>query len=237
MFSYNTKVRYSEVDCNRKLTIPAIINYLQDTCVLHSESVGAGLDYVESSKRVWMLGAWRIEFIDDIYFMDDITVKTWPYKFKSFMGYRNLIIEKNSNICVRADSTWMLYSISDKKLARVSEEDERMYPCERPMQMEKCKRKLTLPDCFVKKNDITVTESFIDTNGHVNNGKYVEIAIDVSGIDLTCTKVSVLEAEYKKQARLKDIIIPFVFSGENEVFVSLRDEDGSIFANIKFDLS
>ena len=95
MFSYDGKVRYSEVDSNKNLTVTAAVNYLQDTCVLHSESVGAGVDYVNESGRVWMLGAWRIEFLEDIQFDDLIRVSTWPYGFKSFFGYRNLTISKN----------------------------------------------------------------------------------------------------------------------------------------------
>ena len=51
MFSYDGKVRYSEVDSNKNLTVTAAVNYLQDTCVLHSESVGAGVDYVNESGR------------------------------------------------------------------------------------------------------------------------------------------------------------------------------------------
>lgn len=234
MFSYNTNVRYSEVDCNKKMTIPAIINYLQDTCVFHSEEVGAGLDYVEKVERVWMLGAWRIEFLKDIDFLDEIKLSTWPYAFKAFMGYRNLTIERNGEMCVRADSAWMLYSIKDKRLVKAQEADIEYYPCEPALEMEKVNRKLNAPDNMGKKQSIVVTNSFIDTNGHVNNGKYIQIAIDAIDNVNFGSRISVLEAEYKKQAMLNDIIIPYTAVSEREVFVSLKAEDDSVFANIKF---
>lgn len=231
MFSYNAKVRYSEVDSNRKLTIPAIVNYLQDTCVMHSEAVNAGLDYVKEIGRVWMLGAWRIEFLEDIEFQDEITVNTWPYGFRAFMGYRNLTIEKDNRVCVRADSSWMLYSLKEQSLVKAEEMDIKNYPCEDALDMEKCKRKLTCDAELIALKEIIVTESFIDTNGHVNNGKYVLMAVD--SLNLT-KRVTVLEAEYKKAAKLGDVVIPFICEKDSEAFVSLRSNEGEILASINF---
>jgi len=236
MFSYDAKVRYSEVDSRKRLTIPAIVNYLQDTCVFHSEAVGAGLDYVGLVGRVWLLGAWRIEFFDDINFMDEIKLSTWAYMFKSFFGYRNLTIEKKDDfgqdkMCVRADSEWLLYSIKDRRLVKTTDEDTKFYPCKDKIEMEQCKRKLTTEHTLVKTEPIAVKESFIDTNGHVNNGKYVQIAIDTASFE---KRVKVLETEYKKQAMLGDTMVPFVYKDDNEAFVSLKDTEDNIYANIKF---
>lgn len=39
-----------------------------------------------------------------------ITVKTWPYNFKGFYGYRNFTIEDaEGKICAYADSQWILW--------------------------------------------------------------------------------------------------------------------------------
>lgn len=237
MFSNNSKVRYSEVDCDRRLTIPATVNYLQDTCVFHSESVGAGLDYVESTGRVWLLGAWRIEFLEDINFMDNIKISTWPYRFKSFFGYRNLTIEKveetdagRSKVCVRADSEWMLYSIKDKRLVRAEEQDIKFYPCEDALEMDKCKRKLTTDKILQSAKPVVVGNSMIDTNGHVNNEKYIQLSLETVQFE---NKVKILETEYKRQARLGDIIVPFYYVDEYEAFISLRDSEDNVYANIR----
>ncbi len=233
MFSYDGKVRYSEVDSNKNLTVTAAVNYLQDTCVLHSESVGAGVDYVNESGRVWMLGAWRIEFLEDIQFDDLIRVSTWPYGFKSFFGYRNLTISKNDKICVRADSTWMLYSVKQGRLVKVSEEDVKFYPCEDELDMEKCKRKLTTEAPFIEKKEFVIPNTYIDTNGHVNNGKYVQMAADAINLN---EKVTVLEVEYRMAAKESDKVICYIYCNEEEKFVEMKNENGDVFAQVKFTL-
>lgn len=233
MFSYETKVRYSEVDTKKKLKIPELVNYLQDVCVFHSEAVGAGLDYTEAVGRVWMLGAWRIEFLEDIYFMDDIKLSTWPNGFKAFMGTRSFMIEKAGKVCVKADSSWMLYSIKEGRLVKAVDEDTKFYPCEPPLDMERCKRKLEKKGNLTGVKEFVIPTSYIDTNGHVNNGKYVQMAIDSVKPD---GKISVLEAEYKMAAKLGDKVFCHVFTDENEVFVEMKNDEDIVYAQVKFTL-
>ena len=41
-YSFNSRVRYSETGENGKLTLPGVLNYFQDCCTFHAESVGLG---------------------------------------------------------------------------------------------------------------------------------------------------------------------------------------------------
>ena len=45
------RVRFSEIDHTRKITVPSIINYFQDCSTFQSEDIGVGLD-VLSKKSV-----------------------------------------------------------------------------------------------------------------------------------------------------------------------------------------
>ena len=46
MYSFDSRVRYSEVDQNQELTTTGIINYLQDCSTFQSEDLHLGIDYL-----------------------------------------------------------------------------------------------------------------------------------------------------------------------------------------------
>ena len=46
------RVRFSEIDHTRKITVPSIINYFQDCSTFQSEDIGVGLDaYFQKKKK------------------------------------------------------------------------------------------------------------------------------------------------------------------------------------------
>ena len=57
------RVRFSEIDHRRRMTLPAIINYFQDCSIFQSEELGYGLAYLKERKKAWMLSAWQIAIL------------------------------------------------------------------------------------------------------------------------------------------------------------------------------
>ncbi len=56
-YSFDSRIRYSEIGENGCLTLPGILNYFQDCCTFHSESIGQGMEAVNKRERVWVLSA------------------------------------------------------------------------------------------------------------------------------------------------------------------------------------
>ena len=55
MYSFDSRVRYSEVGEDKKLTLDGIINYFQDSSTFQSEELEIGVDMLEKLHRVWVL--------------------------------------------------------------------------------------------------------------------------------------------------------------------------------------
>ena len=92
-YSFNSRVRYSETGENGKLTLPGVLNYFQDCCTFHAESVGLGGDVLKARDRAWVLSSWQV-IVDEYPAMGtEIRITTAPYDFKGFMGMRNFTIE------------------------------------------------------------------------------------------------------------------------------------------------
>ena len=60
MYTWNSRVRFSEIGEDKRLTLDGILNYFQDSSTFHSEDIGNGMEVVEGLKRVWVLSSWQI---------------------------------------------------------------------------------------------------------------------------------------------------------------------------------
>lgn len=81
------------------------------------------------------------------------------------------------------------------------------------------------------KDPLLVGKFHIDTNRHVNNGKYIMMAEEYLPEGF---RVGQLRAEYKKAAVLSDRICPKVKAEKQKMTVSLENEAGEIYTLIEF---
>lgn len=122
MYTFESRVRYSEVNSERKLTLPALLDYLQDCCTFQSEELGVGLDYIAEHHAAWILLSWEIEILRYPVMGERIRIGTWPYEFKGFYGSRNFLIEDvDGNTLARANSIWVFMDTERMRPARVPE--------------------------------------------------------------------------------------------------------------------
>ena len=62
MYKFDGRIRYSEVDSERKLTVEKMIDYFQDCSSFQSEDLGVGLDYMAENEFAWVVNYWQIRF-------------------------------------------------------------------------------------------------------------------------------------------------------------------------------
>lgn len=232
-YSFNSRVRYSETDENGRLSITGAINYLQDCSTFQSEELGLGIDYLKSRHMAWWLSNWQIEFISLPKIGKEITISTWAHKFKGFYGYRNFAIQdKLGNYLIKADSIWFNFDTLAERPCVPSGDDIDPYITDgRPrMEMSKIERKIMMPKLAEATQPILVQKHHLDTNHHVNNAQYIEIAREALNKEV---KISMLSVQYKHAAVLGDLIYPMVYHDKEEFIIDLADKDGKAYAIIK----
>lgn len=232
MYQFNSRVRYSELNHSTgSLAISSIINYFQDCSTFQSEDIKVGLNYLNQHKRVWLLNSWQLELYSDIHLGDYITIGTWPYSFKGFYGYRNFIMKNDKEeVLAVANSIWVYYNTETCRPVKVGE-DNAGYTLEPPYHMEYSNRKIDILDNPTKLPEFTVTKSNLDSNNHVNNGQYIKMAEDYLPNDFI---IKTMRVEYRKQAVLHNIIVPYINMKDKCFQVILSDEQDSIYAIIEF---
>ncbi len=230
MYSFESRVRYSEIDEKRQLSLTGILNYLQDCSTFQSEDLQVGIDYLSQSRKAWWLSSWQTVIERYPVLGERIVISTWPYAFKGMYGYRNFTIcDKEGNYLVKASSLWFLFDIEAGRPVRVTEAAIKAYRSEiqEKLDMEYAPRRIILPQGYETAGEIVVARHHIDTNHHVNNAQYVELAREVLP---EAVRVRELRVEYKKAAVLGDKVYPRISSGEDSYTVALCNGEGSPYA-------
>lgn len=231
-YSFDSRVRFSETDENRKLTLNSIINYFQDCSTFQSESLGDGFVQLHAQHRVWMLSSWQIVVERYPEICEDIKVSTWAYDFKHFFGSRNFTLEdKEGNRIAYANSLWVYMNTETGKPESVPERLFDLYQPEEKLDMEYAPRKIKLPKEYEVLESFPVRLHHLDVNHHVNNGQYIEMARELLDKDFV---VHQMRAEYKSQAKLGDIVVPKVHKEGDTVVVMLCDTQDNPYAVVEF---
>ena len=233
MYSFGSRVRYSEVDDKGRLTFSSILDYFQDCSSFQSEDLQVGISYLKREQVAWVLVSWRIEVERYPVHGEEITVETWPYAFKGFYGSRNFLMKDQMGRCLaRADSLWVLIDTEKGRPARLLPRMKEVYGLEPALPMEGAPRKIKLPGDMEEMEPFPVHKFHLDTTHHVNNGKYIQMAQEYLPPDF---EVGCMRAEYKMSAVYGDIIYPAVAFLEHKMVTVLGNESGKPYAVIELE--
>ena len=242
MYSFESKVRYSECDENGNLSLLSLINYLQDTTTFHSESIDRGVSYMRERGIAWLIAAWQIQIERLPRFCDDICVSTWCHSMARTLATRNFEIrDAAGNQLVRADSLWFVYDFATGRPIRIPDDQLVYLSGEAPLDMPPTQRRLPIEGAGVEAPSITVGELHLDTNRHVNNAQYLGMAVNALAALYghhaaeQASSIARICIQYKRQALLGDVIVPHVHVEGSTCTVNLTDEGGNTFAVVRIE--
>lgn len=232
MYSFKSRVRYSECDKNSTLKLENIVNYFQDCSAFHSESLGVGIDFLSKNQKAWVILTWDILIDSYPAFGSEIEITTYAYKFDDIFGYRNFFIKDSNGKClVKADSKWALIDTNSGRILKIQAEDTAPYKLHTKAPMRELPRKIPRPKDSKNYGKILIDESYIDTNNHVNNQKYIGIALRYLPKNTTFSTVRV---EYRRAAKLGDtIFVNFAQTSKGYIFL-LNNDNSKTYSVIEF---
>lgn len=232
MYSFDSRVRYSEIGHHGTMTLPGLINYFQDCSTFQSEDIGLGVKELKKRKKAWILSYWQVIVERFPKMGEQVTVGTFATRFKGLYGDRNFFMnDEQENRIACANSIWVFMDMEKGRPAKPGDEDVLPYGMEPPLEMEYEDRKIKLPESSEDLPSFPVRKYHIDTNEHVNNCQYVQMALEVLPDEIN---VRQLRVEYKKSAVYGNIICPKVAIVTDRTVVELCDENENPYAVIEF---
>lgn len=173
-------IGYFESDSRLYLNPSALVVHLQDTAIRHSDSLGYTLDVMAEKKQGWALINWHIVINRTPKCGEILKIATWSDKCRRMQAERSFFIyDEKGEIVIRVASRWVFMDLENRCPTQISNEMEQKYGSAASPAI--VGERYTFPR--QKSNEcqsrvFTVTRRDTDNNGHTNNVKYIEWAMD-----------------------------------------------------------
>lgn len=236
-------IGYFETNSQLSLTLSALMVYLQDTAILHSDSLGYTLDYLAERKRGWAVVNWHIAINRMPKRGETMRIWTWSNKIRRMQAERSYYVyDENGNVIIHVASRWIYMDLERRRPVPIEPDMEERYGDSPICAIEQ--EKFTLPQVSEEETPIlrefTITRRDTDTNGHANNVKYIEWAMDdVPDAVYDMTQVYDLKVVYRKEcykgSKLKSkCYVRDLPHGEKEVISYFVDpeEEKTVYAQV-----
>ena len=242
MYSFDSRIRYSEVDEEQKLRLVSLLDYFQDCSTFQADDLDISMDYLKTMDLAWVLNCWQIDVERYPREGEKVTIATNPYKCQSFLGYRNYaMFDAAGNRIAVANTIWTMLNMVTGKPADIPEKVIKAYEVSEKLDMDYLPRKVKVAAGLVPLvgDPLPVRRSDIDFNRHVNNAQYIRMVIDCLPQDLhdAVMPASRLRVEYARPAHLGDVMVPHIYKlPEGGAVVRLQDAsnpDGVGFATVE----
>lgn len=236
IFTYNYKIKYSDIGTDNKATLKALVDTLQQAAISHSDQAGFGVNDIPNTHLAWLLLNWKVEIKSYPILNDNITIKTWPRIFDKLYSYRDFeVYDENNNLIAIASSKWFAIDTQSKKIKKLTPEITQAYGSITQKQVFEFAfdEKIKEPEEQKLNFYYTTQRRDLDTNNHVNNLHYIDYALETLDEDiynnLTFNNIEII---YKKEIKLKDNINCYYSLENNKHIITIKNEDNSIIHSI-----
>ena len=221
-FSKDYTITCYEADANKLMRPTAMLDLMQEAANVNATTLGFGYDEMISSNTAWVLSRINVKFINTPKWRDEVNLQTWHKGVSKLFYLRDFILsDKEDNPMILATTSWLIIDMNTRRLVRNSDlalSDTAMDAIATPA--DKVVVPVDIEPELVRKHPVTWSE--IDSNGHVNNVKYVVWAIDA------------IEQETIKEKPLKELLVNYdaeVMPGDTvKIFrIKQESEEGTIY--------
>ena len=239
MYEMSVRIRYSQVDQDGYLTLPALFDLLQDAATFHSQDLGYDIRYLKRVGCGWFVTDYQLALEGSTpYIGDRLTLKTWGYRFRGMFGMRNmLLVREDGSIYARVNSIWVYMDLRRMLPSRIPDKMIRDYGQEPAIDYPWPSRKIRPMEHFFERYEFAVNSLQLDSNGHMNNTHFVAAAWKELRADYA---IGLIRVEYKKQAMRGDLLQlkmscePGQEKRENKIQALMTSPQGEVYCLVEF---
>lgn len=172
-------------DLRGELSIPSLFSLFQEVAWEHASTNGFGYGDLQNQGLFWVLSRIHAEINEMPKWTDSIVLTTWPSGTEGAFALRDFTVEsEDKKRLISATSNWLIVDIESRRPKRPDTFRERMPLCESFRATNDNAQKITAKSGNPFSNyQIMPRIVDIDVNGHINNTKYIEWAINSFPMD------------------------------------------------------
>jgi medium-chain acyl-[acyl-carrier-protein] hydrolase len=175
VYSYHT-------DSRCRLSLTAMLHFLQETAGSHATANGFGFDMLGASKLFWVLSRLTLKVAAYPRWNDELLLRTWSKAPGALMGNRDFeLLNAQGEVVAVASTAWLMVDVASRRPQRI-ERFGSAFPhvLDRhaiPEPPEKLPA-VAVGEAAETSEAKEIVLSDMDMNGHVNNACYVRWALD-----------------------------------------------------------
>jgi len=183
-YSQTLSIKSYETDISGRCRLSSLFLNMQELATQHASLLGCGREELVENGIVWILSRVHLEMFEYPETRDDIIATTWPGAVRApFFPRYYRFTRPNGKLIGHAATSWLLFDIRSRKLARPSILKTPVPVDETITSPLPLPGKLVCPDHYDLSEYRDVRYSDIDVNAHMNNASYVDWICDVFGIE------------------------------------------------------
>lgn len=210
----------------------AFLKYMQEIACLHSQLYGYGINDIEKNNIVWIIFCWNLNINYKPHWNEKIKIKTWLGKMDKLYCYRDFEVQNESGeVIAKAESQWIMFNIAQRKIEILNDSYQNKFPKVKREGYDNIIKKVRFDISKVdkgkcKKINYTVLKRDIDTNYHMNNTNYLDIASEKIA-DEIYSNLEKIEIHYKTECKYGDKIKFIYENKEDKILVYVVSQDES----------
>lgn len=215
---------------NGKLKLDRLLSLVQESSLGGSAFLGAGVEDIKKNHIFWVVMSYRFEIARWPSAGEKVTISTYPGETKAFVYPRHYVMkDAKGEVIVRGIGLWALLDTTSHR------------PTLPPangvsLKAEKSEGELPWPPSL-KPNDLVSVEkrpvrlSDLDFNGHMNNVRYLDFALDAETKDFLLSKEAAsLQINFQSETMLGKEMEILISKGENPRLYEGRVDGKPVFA-------
>lgn len=248
-FEKSIKIDYRDVDRFSDIRFDSLLQVLGSVSMYHTVKIGFEPDYMDELGLMWVLRQWKVRLEETRYYARDLKFLTFAVFDKGVCSYRYYSISDDTGKVIgTAVAQWLVIDLEKRRMARIPESIADLY-IGKDRSLTKIQQAIVDSidtEALRRRKDVTWTSEKvievrfgeIDPNGHVNNVKYVEWAMETLKTPLDESFLIEnhpleLTIVYKKEKMpLGHIVSKACLTGQDS-YHEILDEDGTLLSIIE----
>lgn len=214
-FEKEYEVNSVNININKRLGLFGMLGILQDVGTIHAEHMGVGMEEMIKNNASWVFTQQKLIMTKWPKWQDKILVKTWPRKIHGLKAYRDYTIHLEGEQIGESVATFMVLDGTTRRPVQ-PKLDESIVQGISETELDIIPEKVMVPENMKVENTITVRNSDLDMNNHVNNTKYSQWILDTIPIEYHRSfVVKEFDINFISEAKLGDEIDILMVKGED----------------------
>ena len=201
----NYEIRAGEVDHRGLLTVPALMQLMQETSLKHVIKLKASVwDMKDAS---WVLLSKEITIKKLPAIGDTISIATYPAGVNRIYAYRDFwVYDDQGEVIATASSTWTLLNLSTRKLQAIPDKIKELPLPSGFEPLQHAPMKIRFPELEYAESPFYIGYYHLDWNNHVNNVHYLKFILESVSDQLKLYKPSRIHILFKGEALYRDAL-------------------------------